>query len=55
MIWLQLLFFLIAAAIAVYTASYGVWEWKQGNRTGAAAVYVLSLAAAALPVLRLLV
>ena len=52
MIFLRIAVLLAAAGIAIYTASYGRWEWQHGNRSGAAAVWLLAIAAAALPVIR---
>lgn len=52
MIWLSLGLLAVCFGVAIYTASYGRWEWRHGNRTGALAVWVLALAAALLPVIR---
>lgn len=49
MIWVYLGLLTVCIGVAVYTASYGRWEWKHGNRSGAAAVWLLALSAAVLP------
>ena len=40
----------IIAAITIHTASYAVWNWKQGNKAGSIFLYVLCLGAVAMPV-----
>jgi hypothetical protein len=35
--------------VAVRTASFGVWTWKRRNRLGAVMVFVVAVAAVALP------
>lgn len=39
----------VSVHICVYTVSYGVWEWKRSNKAAAIAVYILSVAAVAIP------
>ena len=34
---------LCAIGIFVYTVSYGIWEWKNRNKSGALFVYMLAL------------
>jgi predicted membrane channel-forming protein YqfA (hemolysin III family) len=36
--------------ILVYTGSYGLWTWRKKNRLGAAAVFIVALAAVVLPI-----
>lgn len=42
---------LILLWIAVYTASYGVWTYKNKNKLGGIVVLILALVALALPIL----
>jgi len=47
---LGILVILIIAGITIHTASYAVWNWKEGNKAGSIFLYVLCLAAVAIPV-----
>lgn len=40
----------VSVYVGVYTASYGVFEWKRLNRAGAVALWTLSAVALAMPV-----
>jgi hypothetical protein len=43
---------IIAAVIsAVYTVSYGVWNWKEKNKIGSVAVILLSVASSSIAVI----
>lgn len=44
------LMLVVANYLCVYTFSYGVWEWKNGNKSGAMAVWLLCLVVVAVPV-----
>lgn len=54
MIWVSLGILAVCIGVAIYTASYGRWEWRHGNRAGALAVWLLALAAVLLPVIDVL-
>lgn len=41
--------------ISIYTFSYGVWEWKKSNRSGALAIFAFCLIAIALPVVKIFI
>ncbi len=45
-----LAFVLVLLLIEIHTFSYAVWNWKNGNRSGSVIVFLVCLAAAALPV-----
>jgi hypothetical protein len=39
----RLIIYLLCIAILIKTFAYGIWEWREGNKTGACAVFVMSL------------
>jgi len=41
---------IIVIAVSFRTMSYGIWNWRNNNKLGAAAVSLLSLLSMALPV-----
>ncbi len=43
-------FVIVLLLIVIYTLSYAVWTWKDGNRTGSVFVFLLCAAAVTLPV-----
>jgi uncharacterized membrane protein YobD (UPF0266 family) len=43
-------FTIILLLICIYTISFAVWNWKNGNKTGAVMVFLLCAATAVLPV-----
>ncbi len=40
----------VMSFIAIHTISYAVWNWRNGNRAGSAAVFLLCATSVALPV-----
>ncbi|MCL4426280.1 MAG: hypothetical protein M1553_12795 [Firmicutes bacterium] len=42
-------------AVAWYTASFGLWTWRQGNVRGAIGIFVVAAATFALPLYLLLI
>jgi hypothetical protein len=47
---LTIVVLILIAGITFNSLSYAVWNWKNHNRTGSVAVFLVSLAAIALPV-----
>lgn len=45
---------IIIAWVFVYTISYANWTWKQDNKSGAIAIYVLALLAFIVPLYTLI-
>lgn len=46
---LGILVVLIVGGITVHSASYAVWNWKQGNKAGSVFIYLICLAAVVMP------
>ncbi|MGE5577444.1 MAG: hypothetical protein ACM3TT_09675 [Syntrophothermus sp.] len=46
---------LLPAAAAWYTASFGLWTWRQGNVRGAIGIFVIAAVTFALPLYLLLI
>ncbi|MBQ6998961.1 MAG: hypothetical protein IJN62_04155 [Clostridia bacterium] len=48
-------YLILAASLyaCIYTVSYGVWEWKNSNKSAAVAVCVLSVAAVVIPLIKI--
>lgn len=44
-----ILVFTLLAGITIYTASFGIWTWKEKNRLGAVMVFAVAAANVALP------
>ncbi|GAE89338.1 hypothetical protein JCM21531_2851 [Acetivibrio straminisolvens JCM 21531] len=49
--FLRLILAIILLWIFVRTISYGKWTWDEKNRLGAIMIFVIALAAVALPIL----
>jgi len=47
---MKLAVMILIAGITFNSMSYAVWNWKNHNRTGSVAVFLVSLTAIALPV-----
>jgi len=47
---LSVIVLILIAGIVLNSMSYAVWNWKNHNKTGSVAVFLISLAAIALPV-----
>jgi hypothetical protein len=47
---LAIIVFILVAGITVNSLSYAFWNWKNHNRIGSIAVFLISLAAVAFPV-----
>lgn len=48
---MQVIIGLFVLGVAVYTAIYGFWAWRQGYRRGALGTFFLALAVVAAPIL----
>jgi hypothetical protein len=48
-IFLSLLLIVVLAWIFIHTVSFGLWTWRNNNKTGAVMVFFIALASAALP------
>ena len=48
--WGRLLMSVLLLWIAIHTASYGTWTWKNKNRFGAVMVFLIAIITLALPV-----
>lgn len=46
---LGILVILIIGGVTVHTASYAVWNWRQGNRAGSVFIFLICLVAVAMP------
>lgn len=50
-------YFMLALSVyvGIYSFSYGIWEWKRHNRSGAIAVFAFCLIAVILPAVKIFV
>lgn len=46
---------LILAYVDIYTISYSIWEWKNGNRAGSLSIFVLCIGASVLSLIKIFV
>ena len=47
------LMFVLGVYVSIYTFSYGMWEWKKSNKSGAIAIFAFCLIAIALPAVKI--
>ena len=44
---------LIGVYVWVYTMSYGIWEWKMGNKTAGVMIFLLCVVSAVFPFVKI--